>query len=61
MKQKMTDEMAVHVLHTAEMRNVYRVLLGNLKGIDHLEDLELIERINKMYLKDIRARGYGLD
>jgi hypothetical protein len=41
----MKDEMAVHVLNTTEMRNAYRVLLGSLKGIDHLEDLELIERI----------------
>jgi hypothetical protein len=29
----------VHVAHMGEIRNAYKILVGNLKGRDHSEDL----------------------
>jgi hypothetical protein len=37
--------------HVAEKRNTYRVFAGNLKELDHLEDLEVEGRIFKRMLK----------
>jgi hypothetical protein len=34
-----------HVVHTGEMRNAYKILVENLKGRDHSEDLSIDVKI----------------
>jgi hypothetical protein len=41
----MLDEVGEHVARVAEMKNAYRIIVGNLKWTDHLEDLGVDGRI----------------
>jgi hypothetical protein len=36
---------AGHVAHMGEMRSAYYIFIGNLKGTDHLEDMDIEGRI----------------
>jgi hypothetical protein len=42
------------------MRNVYSVSVGDLKGIDHLEDLDVVRIVLKLTLGNMFG-GCGLD
>jgi len=37
--------MTGHVARMGAMRNVYNILVGNLKGINRLEDLGMVRKI----------------
>jgi hypothetical protein len=41
-----------HVAHMQERRNAFRILVGKLKGTDHLEDLDPITQIRLTMEKD---------
>jgi len=53
--------LAGHVADLGEMRGVYRVLRGNLKERDHLEDPGLDGRITLRWLFRNWDIGVGLD
>jgi hypothetical protein len=44
--------------HMEEMRNAYRILVGKPNGKNHLEDLGIKEKTNKMILKEIRYTAH---
>jgi len=59
MKSRIMNE-AGHLAHMGNRKAAYRVLVGNLRKRDHLEDLGLHGRIILKWIFKKRGTGHGL-